>query len=485
MENLKSNHSLPKGLEMTFVKKLIFLIIVVALLAMMVGYFISMQNPLAWYGIAFCVVLLTVSVFLGIINIRDEVANKYHWYEQLLDSLSTPLSVTDMDMNWTFNNKPVAKLFHQPKKKFIGKPCNHWGAPICQSEKCGVWRLRKGETETFFSQFDREFRVDTNYLHNLKGERIGHVEVCTDITAILGVAKASQQASESKLRLEEAYEQLKKAQKTLVESEKMASLGSLVAGVAHELNTPIGICVTASTYLHDQAEDFINRLASNHVSVSYLNEFLKNLNESTELMINNLSRTANLITSFKQVSVDQTSDALYRFRMAEQLHQVVTYLRHELKKSHTEIEVRCDPELELNSYPGALVQIYSNLILNSIIHGFDESNPPHKITIDVTNEKGAILIDYSDNGRGIEAELLLKIFEPFVTTKRGQGGSGLGAHIIYNLVTHKLKGTISCDSEPGRGCHFYIRLPLTMEKGQLNLKSDIQELIIETKVSYD
>ena len=198
---------------MTFVKKLTSLIMLVILLAMMAGYLINIQNPLAWYGILFCLAVIIISTFLGIKNIKDEVANKYYWYEQLLNALPTPLSVTDLDMNWTFINKPVEKLFHEPKNEFIGKQCNHWGAPICRTEKCGVWRLRKGKTETFFSQFDREFRVDTQYLHNLKGDRIGHVEVCTDITAILEVGKAAQQEKKSKQHLEEAYQELKKHRK--------------------------------------------------------------------------------------------------------------------------------------------------------------------------------------------------------------------------------------------------------------------------------
>ncbi len=388
-------------------------------------------------------------------------------------------------MNWTFINKPVEKLFNEPRKEFMGKQCHHWGAPICRSEKCGVWRLRQGETETFFSQFDREFRVDTHYLHNLKGARIGHVEVCTDITAILGVAKAAQKEKESKQRLEKAYEDLKKAQQTLVESEKMASLGSLVAGVAHEINTPIGISVTASSHLQEKAEDFNSHIASRQISMRYLTDFLENLNQSTELMQNNLRRAADLISSFKQVAVDQTSEAHYQFPMAEHLHQVVTSLGHKLKKSHTEIEIECDPNLQLEGYPGALAQIYSNLIQNSIIHGFDEGNAPHKISIIVSHDENEVRIDYTDNGRGIPEEILPKIFEPFVTTRRGTGGSGLGAHIIYNLVRQKLRGKISCKSEADQGCQFSIQIPLKEKDEQSALESDIQELNIDTKVSYD
>ncbi|MGL6336459.1 ATP-binding protein [Aeromonas jandaei] len=274
------------------------------------------------------------------------------------------------------------------------------------------------------------------------------------------VAERTRSLSEANTQLGKAYDDLKQAQQTLVESEKMASLGSLVAGVAHEINTPIGISVTASSYLQERVADFKSHIESKQLSRSYLNEFTVNLDESMQLLQGNLRRASELIASFKQVAVDQSSEARYNFSLADNLHQVVVSLGHKLKKSQCEVDIQCDPKLSIFSFPGSFTQIYSNLILNSINHGFDNWDKPKKITIKVEQQGEELLIDYSDNGRGIPPEILPRIFDPFVTSKRGQGGSGLGTHIIYNLVVQLLRGRIHCASEPGNGAEFHIRLPI-------------------------
>ncbi|MEH8186835.1 MULTISPECIES: ATP-binding protein [Aeromonas] len=274
------------------------------------------------------------------------------------------------------------------------------------------------------------------------------------------VEERTRSLSEANNQLGKAYDDLKQAQQTLVESEKMASLGSLVAGVAHEINTPIGISVTASSYLQERVADFKSHIDSKQLSRSYLNEFTVNLDESMQLLQSNLRRASELIASFKQVAVDQSSEARYNFSLADNLHQVVVSLGHKLKKSQCEVDIQCDPKLSIFSFPGSFTQIYSNLILNSINHGFDNWDKPKKITIKVEQQGEELFIDYSDNGRGIPPEILPRIFDPFVTSKRGQGGSGLGTHIIYNLVVQLLKGRISCASEPGNGAQFHIRLPI-------------------------
>ncbi|RAJ04411.1 PAS domain S-box-containing protein [Aeromonas salmonicida] len=274
------------------------------------------------------------------------------------------------------------------------------------------------------------------------------------------VEERTRSLSDANNQLGRAYDDLKQAQQTLVESEKMASLGSLVAGVAHEINTPIGISVTASSYLQERVADFKQHIESKQLSRSYLNEFTVNLDESMQLLQGNLRRASELIASFKQVAVDQSSEARYNFSLADNLHQVVVSLGHKLKKAQCEVDIQCDPKLSIFSFPGSFTQIYSNLILNSINHGFDNWDKPKKITIKVEQEGEELLINYSDNGCGIPPEILPRIFDPFVTSKRGQGGSGLGTHIIYNLVVQLLKGRISCASEPGNGAQFHIRLPI-------------------------
>ena len=197
------------------------------------------------------------------------------------------------------------------------------------------------------------------------------------------VAERTRSLSDANDQLGKAYDDLKQAQQTLVESEKMASLGSLVAGVAHEINTPIGISVTASSYLQERVADFKQHIEAKQLSRTYLNEFTQNLDESMQLLQGNLRRASELIASFKQVAVDQSSEARYNFSLADNLHQVVVSLGYKLKKAQCEVDIQCDPKLSIYSFPGSFTQIYSNLILNSIHHGFDGWDRPRKITIQV------------------------------------------------------------------------------------------------------
>ncbi len=274
------------------------------------------------------------------------------------------------------------------------------------------------------------------------------------------VEERTRSLKESNDQLGRAYDNLKMAQQTLVESEKMASLGSLVAGVAHEINTPVGIGVTAASFLQERIRDFHQKIDEKQLSRSYLTELIHSLDESSQLLQNNLRRASDLISSFKQVAVDQSSQAHYKFNVADNLHQVAVSLGHQLRKSQSEIHIECDPQLSIYSYPGSFAQIYSNLILNSVRHGFDDWSGERKIFINISHSAKELVIDYKDTGKGIDPQILPRIFDPFVTSKRGQGGSGLGTHIVYNLVVQLMHGRINCDSEPGEGAHFQIRLPI-------------------------
>lgn len=283
----------------------------------------------------------------------------------------------------------------------------------------------------------------------------------------------TEKLEESNRQLASAFDKLKNAQQSLVEAEKMASLGSLVAGVAHEINTPIGISVTAASYLQEQSKQLEENVSSGKLSRSFMEDLIENLNQSSELLLSNLRRASDLISSFKQVAVDQSSEACYTFNLSENVHQVITSLGHKLKRANTEVVVDCDRQLELYSYPGSFTQIYSNLIINSVTHAFNNWEGERKISISIVRENEQLLIDYRDSGCGVPPELANRIFDPFVTTKRGQGGSGLGTHIVYNLVVQLLKGYIAFESEPDKGVHFSIRLPYQAEKPEPEPKSDI------------
>lgn len=257
--------------------------------------------------------------------------------------------------------------------------------------------------------------------------------------------------------------ELKQTQAQLVESEKMAALGSLVAGVAHEINTPVGIGVTAASHLNDKVKAYQKMYENESLKRKDFEEMLLITSQSSSLVLSNLNRAIELISSFKQVAVDQSSGEQRNFNVEKYIHEILLSLHYKLKKKKHQIKVNCPLDLMLNSYPSAFYQIFTNLILNSITHGFDE-NENGTISIEIELKDDRAYIVFSDDGKGIAEENLKRIFEPFYTTRRNIGGSGLGLHIVYNLVTQTLKGRIKCESIPDGGTSFFIDFPVSEEE---------------------
>ena len=257
----------------------------------------------------------------------------------------------------------------------------------------------------------------------------------------------------------ESLETLKKTQAQLVQAEKMAALGGLVAGIAHEINTPIGIGVTAVSYLEQKTRECEEKYEQGRMLRSDLEKYLKIARESTSMILKNLRRAADQIQSFKQIAIDQTSDEQRRFKLKACIDDLLLGLHPKFSKTRHTIAIYCPGDLELISYPGAFSQILTNLILNSLSHGF-EQKAQGTIVLQITCEHDTLELQYSDDGCGMTAETLSRIFEPFYTTKRGQGGTGLGLHIVYNLVTQQLRGNITCESTPGIGTTFHIEVPI-------------------------
>lgn len=259
--------------------------------------------------------------------------------------------------------------------------------------------------------------------------------------------------------LQTSFENLTLAQNQLVESEKMAALGGLVAGISHEVNTPIGIGVTAASHLADITEDFAQHFKTGQLTEEEVTAFIQTNQEVAEILTANMQRAANLIRSFKQVAVDQSSEAVREFELREYMNEILTSLKPKFKNKPYEIKVNCPHKILLSSVPGALAQVFTNLLMNSLIHGFEQLDKG-EIIIDIMQNKQIIEINYQDTGKGIPQVDLDKIFEPFFTTRRGKGGSGLGMHIVYNLVTETLGGSITCTSELGAGTHFAMTIPV-------------------------
>jgi PAS domain S-box-containing protein len=259
--------------------------------------------------------------------------------------------------------------------------------------------------------------------------------------------------------LQESLETLERTQRQLVESEKMAALGGLVAGVAHEINTPLGIGVTAASHLAERSQTIGQLYQQGEMNRSDLEKFLTTANESTAMILENLRRAAENIKSFKQVAVDQTHDTKRVFKLKQCIDNVLLSLHPKLKKTSHTVMVQCPEDLELDSYPGAFSQIVTNFVMNSLIHGFEQKDQGC-IELQIWEENDTLRMRYQDNGRGMSEDERAHIFEPFYTTKRGQGGSGLGLHIVYNLVTQALDGRITCESTPGSGTIFTIEIPM-------------------------
>ncbi|BAJ00623.1 sensor histidine kinase [Shewanella violacea] len=262
--------------------------------------------------------------------------------------------------------------------------------------------------------------------------------------------------------LQSTLDKLKSAQAHLVETEKQASLGKMVAGIAHEINTPIGVCVTAASHLHDEVVALKKMFAAGDLSEEEFQGFMQTCTEAMDIILKNNARASSLIQSFKRVAVDQSSEQIREFSLKEYLEEILMSLRPTLKKVPHEVKIICSDKLICNTYPGILSQVVTNLIMNSMLHAF-KPEQVGVVTIEISVKEGTILMDYRDDGVGLDEDGEKNLFDPFYTTKRNQGGSGLGTHLVYNLVTQKLKGEVDVETSPGKGLCYHIRFPQNVE----------------------
>ncbi|MCP4129728.1 MAG: hybrid sensor histidine kinase/response regulator [bacterium] len=265
--------------------------------------------------------------------------------------------------------------------------------------------------------------------------------------------------------LNESLVKLKRTKDQLVQSEKMAALGSLVASVAHEIKTPIGVGVTAASLLNDKTKGVDGLYHAGELKRSELDTYTVTVADATKAILINLKRAAELIMSFKQVAVDQSTEKERAFNIKDYLDEVLYSLSYKYTKQGHRVVLNCPDDIIIESYPGVFFQIITNLVMNSLIHGFEEREGG-EMHIDISIEESELLFIYRDNGKGMDEDSLQKIFEPFYTTKRSSGGTGLGMHIVYNQVTQTLQGQIECKSDPGEGGVFTIRIPAKRVYGE-------------------
>jgi PAS domain S-box-containing protein len=261
-----------------------------------------------------------------------------------------------------------------------------------------------------------------------------------------------------------------------VETEKMSALGVVVAGVAHEINTPIGVGYTLVTHFRTKTKEFKVLFESGAMRRSDLQSYVDLSTEMSTQLITNISRASELIQSFKQIAVDQSSDDQREFNLNEYLQEIAVSLKPTLRKTPHKIKIDCPDDIAMDSYPGALSQVMTNLVMNALVHAFDaERSGTVNITAQLVGKQ--VQINFADDGRGIPAENLPKIFDPFFTTKRGAGGSGLGLNIVFNMVTRKLRGRVTCSSVEGQGTLFKIEIPLAIEANVEKVKESSDDLM--------
>jgi PAS domain S-box-containing protein len=316
-----------------------------------------------------------------------------------------------------------------------------------------------------------EERFWITYWHPLRspsGEIVG-INVAAEEITERKRAEAALQASEREIRsardaAEAALRNLQKTQNFLIEAEKLAALGRLVAGVAHEINSPVGTSLTVASSLERRTTTFAAEVARGDLRRSSLNELLEINREASSQLVANLTRAAELVQSFKQVATDRNHSNRRTFDLGDLTEQIFLSLRPSLGKQNVTLNVECQSDLTMNSYPGPYGQVLTNLLLNSIAHAF----PGGKGTVDVKAQASGrdhVEIVFSDDGCGMNFDVRRKAFDPFFTTRRDQGGTGLGLHIVFSIVTNCLGGRLNLDSEPNKGTKIQILLPRVAPAG--------------------
>jgi signal transduction histidine kinase len=372
-----------------------------------------------------------------------------------------------------------------------GKRYAPYARSMREPDQLAVWCISH-EREVFINDLDAEYRNYIGHLELTSGaEHMGtlddgslptaprsllYVPICVN-GRVLGVVTVHSYRAQAYHRIHldmlrtlasyvgvafdnaDAYRQLKDTQAQLVAQDKLAALGSLVAGVAHELNTPIGNSLLMASALQEKTDDIAGKFGATTVRRSDLASFIAASQEASALILRSLLNAADLVNSFKQVAVDQASAQRRRFNLEQASQEIVATMMNQVRKAGHTLELALPREIELDSFPGPFGQVLINLINNAMLHGFEAPGGRMRLAAS-TPQPERVLVEFHDNGRGIAAEHQARIFDPFFTTKMGQGGSGLGLNITYNIVTSLLGGNIRVESGAGQGTTFLLDLPL-------------------------
>lgn len=369
---------------------------------------------------------------------------------------------TSGEFNLWVTEKVKFYALHQCREKGSIREIEAYWRTKTGEIRCGALSMEElqigGERYTLFvwhditvrKQAEEELREARNHLEAKVEERTQELNA------------ANQELQVTNEELLDTLDRLQKAQDEIVKTSKMAALGGLVAGVAHEINTPAGVALTAASHLETITKEILDMYENKNLKRKDFEGYVKECQQATEIIFSNLKRADRLIRSFKQVSVDQTSEVRRQFNIKNYIEETLLSLSSKLKNTEHVVEVSCDESLEIDSFPGGFSQIITNLLMNALIHGYRANNAGH-ITITATKEENNLVLRFSDDGKGMEEEVRKKIFDPFFTTRRDAGGSGLGLHIVYNIVTQQFNGTIECESKLLKGTTFIITIPMEIK----------------------
>jgi PAS domain S-box-containing protein len=398
---------------------------------------------------------------------EDAIAEGRRLLQQVIDTVPAVINVKNRQLRYVLMNRYMAGIFGIEPADAIGRTTtdlmSRYGAQKTDENDRRVLQAGRGlgfyEEEYVDSSGNmRQWLVNKLPLLDADGETENIVTVALDI----GDRKRGElEMRKAKDAAEAALRNLRETQNSLIEAEKLAALGRLVAGVAHEVNNPVGISLTVASSLERKSAIFAAEVARGDVRRSSLNEFLETCRDASSQLVANLNRAAELIQSFKQVAADRNYSDQRAFDLGDLTEQVVMSLRPGLRKHNLTLNVDCQPNLTMNSYPGPYGQVLTNLFLNSVAHAFPDGRQG-AVDIQVRESgKDNVEIIFSDNGCGMSLDVRRRAFDPFFTTRRDQGGTGLGLHIVYSIVTNRLGGRLDLDSEPGGGTRIQIILPRT------------------------
>lgn len=378
----------------------------------------------------------------------------------------------DKSLNLTYTNERFSEIVNAPRGRINGLNLTQLKdqspLPACREALNGKAGLYEGEYISTLSNTRTVVSFRTAPIRDASNEIIGGIGIIEDISArVAAEAEVRQLNIDLEKRvmdrtadLVKANAEIQTAMKKLAQSERLASLGSLVAGVAHELNTPLGNARTVASTLHERIKEFNFSIANGQLKRSVLECFVTDSNQATLMIERNLERSAELVRSFKEIAVDQTSIRRRKFDLAHTVEALLATLAPTLRRTPHSLNINIAAGITLDSYPGPLDQILANLINNSLIHAFSEDDAG-EISISGRKEGDMVIIEYRDNGAGMNESVASRAFDPFFTTRLGTGGSGLGLYITRNLTQDVLNGSLTFETAPGQGVHYVFHFPLT------------------------